>query len=219
MKAKIYKINPTHPEQTIINLACEFLKEGSVIAYPTETYYGLGVHISNESALEKIFKIKGRKLRKPLPLLIPHKKILKELTVEIPHVAEILMEKFWPGALTLIFWASSQISPLITGGTQKVGVRISSNPIAQAIVSSINAPLTATSANLSGNDACKTAQEVSRMLGNKLDLIIDGGQTNAHQPSTILDLTQSPPQILREGIIPFKKIAPYLLGTPLYDKK
>jgi L-threonylcarbamoyladenylate synthase len=210
MKAKIYQMNPQKPDRGIIAMTCDALAQGAIISYPTESFYGLGASAYDESAVEKIFMIKGREEGKPLPVIIPDLKTLSELTADIPGIARVLIEKFWPGGLTLVFRSSPQVSLRITGGTQKIGVRISSHPIAQAIVSTLKIPIVATSANLSGENTCSTAQEVYNILGDKIDIIIDGGKTEGVLPSTVLDLTQTPPLIVREGIISGEKINPYL---------
>lgn len=210
MKVKIYHMNPYQPDPGIVTLICDSLRGGAVISYPTETFYGLGASIQDESALERIFMIKGREQGKPLPLIIPDNRILSELTSNLPGIAQVLIEKFWPGGLTLILWSSPHVSSRITGETKKIGVRISSHPIAQAIVSVLKIPITATSANLSGKNPCSTAQEVYDTFGDKIDIIIDVGKTEGSLPSTVLDLTQTPPLILREGIITSEKISPYL---------
>lgn len=194
-------------------MVCDSIKRGAIVSYPTETFYGLGASIYSEAAIERIFTLKGREEGKPLPLIISDRNTLRELTTDVPGIAFSLMEKFWPGGLTMIFWASPLVSPRITGGTGKIGVRISSHPIAHQIVSILNSPLTATSANRSGEKTCSTAQEVSDILGDTLDIIIDGGITEGALPSTVLDLTQTPPRILREGVIGKEKISLYVTQT------
>jgi L-threonylcarbamoyladenylate synthase len=120
---------------------------------------------------------------------------------QIPPVALRLIEKFWPGGLTLVFRASSKVSPLLTGGTQKIGIRLSSHPVATALARTIDAPISGTSANISGLPGCRNAQEVLESLGSGVDLILDGGETAGKVGSTVLDVTEQPPRILREGII------------------
>jgi L-threonylcarbamoyladenylate synthase len=213
MKAKTFQLNPYKPDRAIMSEVCSSLAQGLIVSYPTETFYGLGASIYSESALEKIFAIKGREGGKPLPIIIPDRTSLEELTSNIPDIANVLIKKFWPGGLTLIFRASPRVSPLITGGTGTIGVRISSHPLAQQIVSTLGMPITATSANLSGGKTCSTAQEVYDILSDKIDIIIDGGRTEGLLPSTILDLTQTPPRIVREGIIGEDKIHPHLRET------
>ena len=171
------------------------------MAYPTETFYGLGVDALNGKAVEKIFAIKKRNFSQPLLILIPGRDVLSAYVTEIPEAAVRLMEAFWPGPLTIIFFASSRIPPLLCGQTGKVAVRVSSHPVSQALVQALNAPLTATSANLSGLASPTTADEVWEQLGVQVDVILDGGKTFGGNPSTIVDVTQSPPRVVREGVI------------------
>ena len=214
MKAKIFQVDPENPDNAVIARASDFLQVEGIVSYPTETFYALGTSISSETALERIFTIKGRQKGKPLPVIIPGRDSLKWLCTEIPGVAVRLMEEFWPGGLTLIFRASRSVSPLVTGGTGTIGVRISSHAVAQALVTTLGSPITATSANLAGEEGCSTAQQVAELLGEGIEVILDGGRTEGVFPSTVLDLTQVPPRILREGIIPSDTIRSYVTLSP-----
>jgi L-threonylcarbamoyladenylate synthase len=194
-------INPEHPEPEKIEEAVAILKRGGVIAFPTETFYGLGSDAANEKAVENIFRIKGRAFSNPIPLIIGHKKDLPNLVEEIPPAAEAFMSRFWPGPLTLVFRASTRVNPRLTAGTGKIGIRVSSHPVATAIAGALGRALTATSANLSGKKECSSAGEVVDQLGGSLDLMVDGGSTAGGLGSTILDVTCDPPRVLRHGAI------------------
>jgi L-threonylcarbamoyladenylate synthase len=209
MKPEIIKIEVCHPDQALIARAAIILKEGGVIAYPTETFYGLGAQAGTAAAVERIFTIKGRSFGNPIPLIIGIEENLAELVQEVSPIANKLMEAFWPGPLTLVFHASARIIPRLTAGTGKIGIRVSSHPIAAALAKTLAFPITATSANLSGAGECSTAQEVIDCLGEKIDALIDGGRTRGGVGSTILDMTTDPPAMLREGVIP---------GTLIYSK-
>lgn len=200
--ALFVKIDPGRPDEDKLAEAIRTLLEGGVIAFPTETFYGLGADANNEAAVEKIFRIKGRNFRSPLPVIIADPRELSPLVEEIPAVATILMQAFWPGPLTLIFRAKPSVSSRVTGGTGKIGIRISSHPIAKLLATGLAGPLTATSANLSGGPECSSAGAVIRTFGDLPDAVIDGGPTQGTVGSTILDITVSPPQILREGALP-----------------
>jgi len=203
-------IDSHHPDNdTLLNIIAH-IKKGKTIAFPTETFYALGVSAYNEEALKKVFKIKGREYGKPLPILIEGEAMLKEVVSEIPAIAPFLINEFWPGGLTLIFKASPETHPLITAHTDTVAVRNPSHPIARMLVKRAECPLTATSANLSGQKSCSSASEVAECLGNAVDLIIDGGRTEGLLPSTIVDLTSTPPKIVREGIISSQRLKPFL---------
>jgi len=199
---EVLKINPENPDQSIIMEAIQILREGGVIAYPTETFYGLGADGFNEKAIEKIFFIKGRDIKTPISVIIGEMNDVRGLVREIPEGAAHLMNTFWPGALTLVFTASENVPPLLTASTGKIGIRISSHPVATALAKALRYPITATSANPSGARECTSAQEVIACIGDRIDAVIDGGTTPGGRGSTIVDITAHPPVILREGIIP-----------------
>ncbi len=183
---------------------------GGVVAFPTETFYGLAADASNETALKKIFWIKGREEKKPLLLLVADLTWIERVAAGTPKIAGTLMERFWPGPLTLVLPAAEGLSPLITGGTGKVGLRISSHPVARSLVRAVGRPITATSANRSGEPSIRLAGEVASSLGARLDAVLDGGETAGGLGSTVLDLTSSPPEILRAGAIPAADLEPFL---------
>jgi L-threonylcarbamoyladenylate synthase len=183
--------------------ALETMKAGGVVAYPTETFYGLGVDAFNENAIEKIYAIKKRDFSQPLSVLIPRQDSLSKYAREVSGLARKLTDRFWPGPLTLVVSATPCLPALLCSQTNRIAVRVSSHPIAQALTEGLGSPITATSANISGAPSPTTPEEVRGQLGNTIDLIIDGGQTAGNKPSTIVDVTQSPPQLIREGAIPF----------------
>ena len=196
------KIDPGKPDEEKLAEAVRVLREGGVVAFPTETFYGLGADARNEAAVEKIFRIKGRNFRNPLSVIVANDREVIPLVEEIPATATILMQTFWPGPLTLIFRAAPSVSSRLTGGTGKIGIRVSSHPIARFLAAGLAGPLTATSANPSGGPECSSADAVIRVLGDLPDAVIDGGETPGGAGSTILDVTLFPPRILREGAIP-----------------
>jgi L-threonylcarbamoyladenylate synthase len=198
---EVLKIDPRNPDMALVAKAVHILEEGGVIAYPTETFYGLGADGSNDKAIERIFHIKGRDSRNPLSVIIGDMSYLRNLIQEIPEDAVRLMETFWPGALTLVFRASQNVSPLLTAGSGKIGVRVSSHRIATALVKALHRHITATSANLSGARECTSAHDVIECIGYQIDAVVDGGLTSGGAGSTIIDITTTPPVILREGII------------------
>ena len=197
----IIKVDPGRPEPDRITEAVAILKGGGVIAFPTETFYGLGADAGNERSIKQIFGIKGRDFRNPIPLIIGKKEDLSGLVEDIPALAETLMTRFWPGPLTLVFRASGRVNPRLTAGTGKIGIRLSSNPVATALAGALGGPITATSANLSGKKECSSAGDVLDQLGGRLHGVIDGGLTAGGLGSTILDVTCDPPRILRQGAI------------------
>jgi L-threonylcarbamoyladenylate synthase len=147
---QILKINPQQPEDGLIREAVRILLAGGVAAFPTETFYGLAVDAANGEAIERIFQIKGRAFSSPIALIAGSKNGISGLVMEIPAAARRLMQAFWPGPLTLLFAASAQISPRLTAGTGKIGIRVSSHPVADSLANTLDGAITATSANLSG---------------------------------------------------------------------
>lgn len=196
------KLDPGKPDGGILAEAVRILREGGVVAYPTETFYGLGADARNETAVDKIFRIKGRNHQNPLPVIVAENGQLNPLVEEIPAAATILMQKFWPGPLTLVFRAAPAVLSRLTADTGKIGIRVSSHPVARFLAAGLAGPLTATSANPSGGPECSSAQAVTRALGDLPDAVIDAGETTGGAGSTILDMTLLPPRILREGAIP-----------------
>jgi L-threonylcarbamoyladenylate synthase len=207
---KVIKVDPLTPCPSVMSEAGLLINRGGTVAFPTETLYGLGVCALKEESILKVFQIKDRDYGNPIPILIDKKEALSGLVGKVPEKAQRLMEEFWPGALTIVFEASPTVSPLLTGNTGKIGIRISSNAIAHLLVTETGAPITASSANISGQKGCTTAFEVYENLGNRVDLIIDGGETRGHLGSTVIDVTSSPIKVIREGVISLRDLRKYL---------
>ena len=189
--------------------AAKILKSGGLVAYPTESFYGLAADAANETAILRLFHVKKRQAREPVLILIPSIESLKRYAVYVPETADRLMEAFWPGGLTLVFEAAKGVSSLLTAGTGKIGVRLSSHPVAMALVRAMGAAITGTSANISGEPPCNTPAGVLHALGKRVDIILDGGETPGQKPSTVLDMTAHPHAVLREGIIAREMLLPY----------
>ena len=198
----IIKIDPGKPEPEKIDEAVAILKNGGAIGFPTETFYGLGADARNEAAVEKIFDVKGRDFNNPILVVIGEPGDIDLFAQDIPAQARALMKRFWPGPVTILFRASAAVSPKLTAGSGKIGIRLTSHPIAREIARKLGGPLTATSANLSGATECSSAAEVLAQLEGKIDGIVDGGITPGGKGSTIVDATISPVKVLREGVIP-----------------
>ena len=204
------KLDPDKPDDHILEKVISSIKAGETIAFPTETFYALGASAYNEAAIRKVYAIKGREYGKPLPLIIEGTSMLQDVTAEIPEIAHSLIKEFWPGGLTLIFKASQKVPAILTAETSTIAVRDSSHALARLLVASTQVPLTSTSANLSGDESCSSAAEVVRQIGGLVDIIIDGGATEGLMPSTMVDLTKTPPQVVREGIIPSERLQPFI---------
>ncbi len=177
------------------------LNSGGVIAFPTDTFYGLGADPFNPEALSKIFRIKQRPPDKPLLLLIHSPDQLKDLAREVTDNARTLMDRFWPGPLTLIYKATPGLPDALTAGTNTIGMRLPDHQFTRRLLEELDQPLTAPSANISGAGELRTAQEVEQVLGAELDLIVDGGPAPGGKVSTVLDTTTNPPTLIREGAV------------------
>ncbi len=197
----------TDPEG--IKEAARIILKGGVVAFPTETFYGLAADARNEAAVKKIFRVKGREEGKPILLLVGDRTWLSGLVNEVNAAAERLMETFWPGPLTLVFRASSSVSPLLTADTGKIGIRVSGLAVAQALTRAVGRPITGTSANLSGRPNTSTAEEVVQSLGEKLDAVLDGGKTAGGLGTTVVDVSNPFFRVLRDGVVSQKDLEPF----------
>ena len=203
----LLKVDPHASLNCHQKLIREIINDGGVIAFPTDTYYGLGANPFNKNAIRRIFEIKSRQYNKPLLLLISSQDQLSELAQNISREANQLISRFWPAPLTLVFNAVSTLPDILTAKTGKVGVRLPGNEWTRRLIETAGSPLTATSANKENGKNPKTAQEVLNTFGKKIDLIIDPGPAPGGQVSTLLDTTVSPPKFIRHGVITKKEIA------------
>lgn len=177
------------------------LKRGGIVAFPTETFYGLAVDPFCRNALVALFGLKKRPADKPILVLIDHIEQISLLAKSVPQQYVPLMERCWPGPLTLIFPAKKSLPVELTGGTGTIGIRISSHPLARKLLRATGIPLTATSANISGSPPPQTAQAVAAMFGPSLCYILDGGKTHGGLSSTVVGLAGETPVVLRQGPI------------------
>ncbi len=203
----IFKADLDSPRsEEVVSQAAQIILRGGVLAFPTETYYGLAALASDREAVERVYSLKRRPPDKSLSILIADLAELKNWVMAIPNEAHNLMARFWPGPLTLVFAAAKHVPASLTAGTGKVGVRISPHPIAQALVQAVGAPITATSANRSGAPSCRNSTEVLAQLGSDLDAVLDAGLTPGGKVSTIADVSIRPPKILRTGAITAREV-------------
>ena len=187
--------------QKAVRQTVELLRAGEVIALPTETVYGLAANAFDTKAVSKIFKIKGRPANNPIIVHVASVEMAKRCVATWPTIADKLAQSFWPGPLTLVLSRANEIPDIVTAGGTTVGIRWPSHPFIQAVIRECGFPLAAPSANLSGCVSPTNAGHVRKQLGGKISLIVDGGQSQVGIESTVLDLTVSPPQILRPGMI------------------
>ena len=219
----------------LIEKAAKIIKKGGLVAFPTETVYGLGANALDKNAIRKIFKVKKRPIDNPLIVHIcepndreaKHEdeakihrladiKDLNKLVKEIPKTAEILIKRFWPGPLTLVFLKNKIVPQEVTGKTNTIAIRMPKNKIALDLIKKAGAPIAAPSANLAGRPSPTTAQHVFEDLGDKVDLILNGGKTKIGVESTVVDLTVKPPQVLRPGAISLEELKKVLKNVQLH---
>jgi len=193
------------PTEENLLRAAQLIKRGELVAFPTETVYGLGADGLNVAACEKIFTAKGRPSDKPLSLHVASLEMV-ERVAKISLTAEKLFAAFCPGALTIILPKNKIVSDFVTGGRSNVGIRFPANDTALALIKFSATPIAAPSANLSGCEPPKTAQEVFDNLRGRVEIILDGGQCQFGVSSTIIDLSTDEPKILRHGAIPDEKV-------------
>lgn len=189
-----------HDEARTILLA------GGVIAYPTDTFYGLAVDPFNQKAVDKLFKLKERERNKPLLLLIGSMSQLEALVKEITPYQSALIQKFWPGPLTLLFEPDACIPKNVTANSGRIGIRQPGNIMTRNLISALGQPVTGPSANFAGEQPPVTAEQVNQSMGKYLDLIIDGGTCPGGEPSTLVDATETPASLIRSGAIAFDNI-------------
>ncbi|HZR58423.1 MAG TPA: L-threonylcarbamoyladenylate synthase [Terriglobales bacterium] len=211
MRAEIVKINSATPEASLIRYAADQIRSGEVLGMPTDTFYGLAADPFNLRAVDRVYEIKSRSRHKPLSLLIESIEQAEELARPLPEEFAALARKFWPGPLTVIVRASSRLPLKVTANTGNVALRIPSSAIPLAVVQAAGIPITATSANLSGESECTTAEAVRDQLQNRIAIIVDGGTSPREVASTIIDLTDEEARwkIMREGAIPAHEISEF----------
>lgn len=203
---EIIRINPKEPSADGIARAVEYLRQGQVIAYPTETIYGLGADVMNKKAVKRIYDLKARDYGLPISILIADLKMLREVVSDFSERAFSLMRKFWPGALTICLPASPKIPRGLVTSTGKVGVRMSSHPVASALVAAFGGPITTTSANLSDFPPSLSVRHVQKYFADKIPCIIDGGECEPSRGSTVVDVTDETMRIIRDGAIPADEV-------------
>jgi L-threonylcarbamoyladenylate synthase len=185
-----------------IEEAVQALGKGELVVVPTETVYGLAADGLNEQAVRALYEVKGRHLNKPIMLQVSHTEMLSEIVTSVPAFAQILIEKYWPGPVSIVLKKKSGVSNILSAGTNTIGIRMPNQPKTLQIIEKLGRPLAVPSANISGAQSPVTVQEVEQQLeGLEIAGIVDGGDSQYGVESTIVDLTEEKPKILREGAI------------------
>jgi L-threonylcarbamoyladenylate synthase len=192
---------PSSASNAAVDDAVAALRRGELIVYPTETLYGVGADATSAAALERLLALKVRTADKPTSVLVADRAMLDLIAADVPAIAERLLAKFWPGPLTLVLRARASVSPALTAGTGTIGVRVSSHPVAAAIVATLGRPLTAPSANPAGATPAVTVHEARAYFGGRIAVYVDGGTLPGGRGSTVVDVTGNPLRVLREGAV------------------
>lgn len=218
MRTEVLPIDVTAPEPDRIARAVQVLRGGGLVAFPTETVYGLGADALNAAAVARIFVAKGRPPNNPLIVHAANTAAASDVVAAWPDTAERLAAKFWPGPLTLVLPKRHAVPDLVTAGGPTVAVRVPAHPIAQALLREAGIPIAAPSANRSTELSPTRAEHVLKSLGGRIDLVLDGGPTPGGLESTVLDLTSIPPRLLRPGLVAPREleavIGPIVRGNP-----
>ncbi len=204
--ANIIRVDARHPNDEAIANAAALIRQGGVAIIPTTGLYGLAADAFNPGALDRVYRLKHRDAAKALLILIDSMEMLDSVAAEIDPAGRELMNHFWPGGVTFIVKARSDIPGQLTGGSDKIGVRWVRHPVASALVRRLGSPLTGTSANISGTDGCATIDQIDPDLLTAVDVVLDAGTLAGGPGSTVVDITDSKPVVLREGAVPAKEI-------------
>jgi L-threonylcarbamoyladenylate synthase len=198
---QVLELDPERPGRAAVELAASIIRDGGLVAFPTETVYGLGADAMNEEAVLRIFEAKGRPADNPCIVHVDSREMVDRVAKSVGSNAEILIEKFWPGPLTLVLERQPKVAESVSAGLSTVAVRMPKNRIALALIEAARTPIAAPSANASGRPSSTSAAHVLEDLDGRIDMVLDGGTTNIGIESTVLDVTTDSPRILRPGWI------------------
>lgn len=211
---EVLKINPDAPETEIVEAAAQVLRQGGLVAYPTETVYGLAASAFVVDTVARVFDAKQRPFGQALPVQIAAKSDIATLARDVPPDAQRLVDEFFPGPLTLVFFRLPTVSLTVTGGQNTIGIRMPDHPIPLSVIRAFGAPVVCPSANLTGRRAPMSAADVLEDLDGVIDLVLDGGPTQDRVASTVLDTTTRPARLLREGKITRAELESFLPVAP-----
>jgi len=214
MNTKVIRIRPQGIEKDKLETILRVVRGGGIAVFPTETFYALVGDALSVDAVKEIFALKRRDPSKPLPLVVSDPEVLREVVAEIPPIARRLMSAFWPGPLTLVFQGIPGLPEEIKGPEGSIAVRLTSHAWLRSVAGSIRSPLTATSANLSGKSPIVRPEEAVEVFSGRVALIVDGGRTEGGRPSTILDVREETPRLIREGAVSLARIHEALRTSP-----
>ena len=206
VRTRVINVDPVNPSESALVAAADIIKRGGLVAFPTETVYGLGADAYNREAVRRIFEAKNRPMDNPLIVHICGLEWLGIVARNVPEEAHRIAERLWPGPVTLVLWKSDEVPGEVTAGLPKIAIRFPSHPVAMGLIERSGVPIAAPSANLAGRPSPTTAQHVIQDLYGRIELILDGGETLFGVESTIIDLTGEEPKLLRPGPIPVEDL-------------
>jgi L-threonylcarbamoyladenylate synthase len=200
------RLNAIAPDATVLERAAAVIRDGRLVAFPTDTLYGLAADPYNPEAVARVFQAKGRSADRALPLIAADEEQISAQLGPLPPLGRELARRFWPGPLTLLIEAPADLAAHVAGGTSRVGVRVPSHDVARGLCRASRSVLTATSANVSGQPPVDNPDDVAAALGDRVDLLLDGGRSPGGPPSTIVDVTGAEPRLVRAGAILWEDI-------------
>jgi L-threonylcarbamoyladenylate synthase len=211
---QIIRVDPRSPDAP--RRAVQVLLRGGLVAFPTDTYYALGARVDDEAAVDRVITAKQRPPTEPMPVLVADRDQWRAVVTDIPEAAARLADQFWPGALTIVCRRAPYLPPALTGGRDTIGARQPNAPLALGLCRALGMPIVGTSANIHEMPAPIIASQVALDLGDAVDLILDGGRCPVSRPSTVVDVTRTPPVIIRAGAISAEEIRGVLgaVGAP-----
>lgn len=213
---KVLHVDVKEIDNAAIKAAADAIRRGELVIFPTETVYGLAADALNEDAVRKVFRAKERSERHPLPVQVAGIEQLCKVAMDVSESAKRLAARYWPGPLTMVVKKNESISDLVSGGLDTVGIRVPDHPVAQALLRELDSPIVATSANLSGKEPPKSADEAIEQIGDKVSVIIDSGRCEIGVASTVVDISVEPPKILRLGTISLEQIEQVIMDKKSY---
>ena len=211
---RVLRIDPHNPSGPAIREAADALSQGAIVAFPTDTVYGLAVDPRHARAVDRLYAVKGRAFDQPLPLIAADEAQAATHAGELSDLARALAAEFWPGPLTLIISAHADLCARVHASTGRVAVRVPAHPTARALARGAGYPITATSANRSGATPASTGDQVIAALDDRVDLLLDGGATSGGMPSTIVDATGATPRLVRVGVVPWERVLEFMRCPP-----
>lgn len=207
---RIRIVDPLAPDHAVILEAADIIRSGGVVVFPTRNLYGLGADAFNPDAVERVFRIKQRPSDKPVSILVKSSMDVDGLATRIPDAARNLMERFWPGRITIVLTARPAVPSALTAGTGKIGIRVPEHPVAVALTAAVGRPITGTSANFSDMPGAQRVSDLPKTFIEAVDLVLDAGELKTGIGSTVVDVTSDPPAVLREGEVRLVDLAAIL---------